>query len=162
MEPNSFIGTKEPASLADIEAIEREYEFTLPDDYKAHILQHNGGWPRYKSFLQLSENGEQVVRKISDFKSIKYGGTTLERSLKSLYSELHNDLVPFGTETGGDLFVLSVGPEDYGAVYYVSHESYKPPKRKEMSQPRQYGKGVSFLAPSFTAFLDGLVEGTPV
>jgi hypothetical protein len=28
--------------------------------------------------------------------------------------------------------------------------------------PLDYGSGVHFLAPSFTAFLDGLVAGTPV
>ena len=85
----------------------------------------------------------------------------MEDALQSLRDQLHADLVPFGEESGGDQFVLSVGPEDYGSVYYISHEFYKPPKRNEMKQSRQYGKGVSFLAPSFTAFLNGLVAGTP-
>jgi cell wall assembly regulator SMI1 len=156
MEPNPFSGTKEAATPADIAALEQDYDFTLPADYKAHLLRYNGGWPLRKAFPQPTDDGQTVVRKISDFKSIKYGPTTLERSLRALGNDLHSDLVPFGTETGGDLFCLSVGPEDYGSVYYISHESYKPPKRKEMKQPRAYGKGVSFLAPSFTAFLQGL------
>ena len=158
MEPNAFIGTKEPATQADVEAIEHEYGFTLPDDYKAHILRYNGGWPQRTTFMQLEEDGEQIARDVSDFKSVRHGTGTLERSLSSLRSELHDDLVPFAKEAGGDIFVLSVGPEDYGSVYYIGHEFYKPPKHKEMKQPRQYGKGVSFLAPSFTAFLDGLVD----
>jgi len=158
MEPNPFRGTKEAVSLADIVAIEQAYGFVLPDDYKAHLLQYNGGWPLRKSFAEPTQDGKLLLRKISDFKSVKYGPLTLEQSLRSLRASLHNDLVPFGTETGGDLFVLSVGTEDYGSVYYISHESYKPPKRTERQQPRQYGKGVSFLAPSFTAFLAGLIK----
>ncbi|WP_046246768.1 SMI1/KNR4 family protein [Hymenobacter terrenus] len=160
MTPHYFIGTQEPATLADIEAIEQQYGFTLPADYKAHLLQYNGGWPRDRdTFLQLDPvDGEHVERSVNQFKPVKNGDYTLESSLRSLRSELHDDLVPFANEAGGDQFVLSVGPEDYGSVYYISHEFYKPPKRKEMKQPRQYGKGVSFLAPSFTAFLDGLVD----
>lgn len=161
MEPNPFISTKEPATLADIQAIEREYDFVLPEDYKAHLLANNGGWPTRKTFIQLAEDGERIERRISDFKSIKHGPLKLERSLESLHDQLHPDLVPFGSETGGDLFVLSVGPEDYGSTYYVSHEFYRPPKNKARKVPRQYGTGVSFLAPSFTAFLHGLVAGTP-
>lgn len=153
-----FIGTEEPAVLADLQAIEATYGFVLPADYKEHILAYNGGWPKDENtFLQVGERGQAVARVLSDMKSVKYGDTTLERSLRSLRGDLHDDLVPIGTDAGGDLFCLSVGPEDYSAVYYISHEFYKPPKRKEMKQPRQYGKGVSFLAASFTDFLNGLV-----
>ncbi|MBF9219806.1 SMI1/KNR4 family protein [Hymenobacter ruricola] len=159
MEPNPFVSTKEPATLADIQAIEQEYHFTLPEDYKAHLLVHNGGWPTRKIFLQQNEDGSQTAQKISDFKSVKHGPSKLERSLGLLHDQLHPHLVPFGSETGGDLFTLSVGPEDYGSVYYISHEAYKPPKKKERQLPRQYGKGVSLLASSFTAFMAGLVAG---
>ena len=154
-----FAGTEEPATPSDIEAVEEEYNFALPDDYKAHLLLHNGGWPKERdTFMQPDEaGGDPIARTISDFYSIKHGDETLEDALEDLADQLHPNLVPFGSETGGDQFLLSVGPEDYGSVYYISHEFYTPPKRKEMKQPRQYGKGVSFLAPSFTAFLDGLV-----
>ncbi len=40
-----FIRTAEPASPAAIQAIEQEYGFTLPDDYKAHLLRYNGVGP---------------------------------------------------------------------------------------------------------------------
>jgi cell wall assembly regulator SMI1 len=153
-----FIGTEEPAVFADLQAIEATYGFVLPVDYKEHILAYNGGWPKdANTFLQVGEGGQQVARVLSDMKSVKHGDTTLERSLRSLRGDLHDDLIPFGTDTGGDLFCLSVGPEDYGAVYYISHEFYKPPKRKQMKQPQQYGIGVSFLATSFTNFLHGLL-----
>lgn len=158
MPASVFIGTEEPAALADLQALETTYGFVLPADYKAHILAYNGGWPKEENtFLQAGEPGRPVARVLSDMKSVKHGDTTLERSLRSLRGDLHDDLIPFGTDAGGDLFCLSVGPEDYGSVYYISHEFYTPPKRKALKEPRQYGKGVSFLAPSFTDFLQGLV-----
>jgi hypothetical protein len=153
-----FISTEEPAVLADLQAIEATYGFVLPVDYKEHLLTYNGGWPKDENtFLQVGEGGQPIARVLSDMKSVKHGDTTLERSLRSLRKDLHDDLVPFGTDTGGDLFCLSVGSEDYGAVYYISHEFYQPPKRKERKQPRQYGKGVFFLAAYFTNFLHGLL-----
>jgi hypothetical protein len=172
MEPNIFSGTKAPANLADIEAIEQAYGFTLPEDYKAHILQHNGGTPTRRTFLQpvWNEPSRFVEREVNDFYSIKNGGDTLESALKSLRDQLHDDLVPFADETDGDQFVLSVGTKDYGAVYYISHEFYTPPEYDYDEEadtstppaPMDYGEGVYFLAPSFTAFLEGLVAGTPV
>ena len=170
MDPNPFTRTQEPASPGDLAAIEQTYQFTLPTDYKAHLLQYNGGRPARRTFLELQPNGREVKRKISDFYSVRYGKNTLERSLELLYDQLHPDLVPFGDETGGDVFVMSVGPQDYGAVYYIAHESYIPPEYEYDDEadestppaPLDYGTGVHFLAPSFTAFLDGLVTGTPV
>lgn len=169
MDSNSWIGTKQPATQADVEALEQQLGFPLPEDYKAHILRHNGGWPDKATFVQSLPDGERVKRSISDFYSIRYGTNTVEEVLADL-DELHPDLVPFGSETGGDQFLLSVGPKDYGAVYYLSHEFYTPPEydydedtdESTPPAPLDYGSGVSFLAPSFTAFLDGLTEGTSV
>ena len=109
---------------------------------------------------------------MNKFYSIKHGGSSaLQTALDDLRDQIHHDLVPFADDAGGDQFCLSVGPEDYGAVYYISHESYVPPFGEEVYNeatdeyldapapaPRQYGEGVYFLAPSFTSFLEGLVE----
>lgn len=149
----AFARTAEPALLADIEAFETRIGKTLPEDYKAHLLRFNGGFPKRDTFVQ---NKEQFT--VNKFFSIGSGNMTLNDARRLTAGELHNDFVFFASDGGGDLFVLSVGAEDYGSVYYIAHESYKPPKRKEMSQPRQYGKGVYFLAPSFTEFYEGLVE----
>lgn len=169
MEPNPFLRTKEPATAADIAAIEQQYSFTLPEDYKVHILINNGGRPQRRTFVEVQADGNQVEHTISTFYSIRNGISTLEDSLNILHDQLHPDLVPFGSDAGGDQFVLSVGPQDYGSVYYVAHESYTPPEydydedtdTSTPPAPLDYGEGVHFLAPSFTAFLAGLVAGTP-
>lgn len=158
----SFTGTKAPATPADLQALETEYGFTLPADYKNHLLAHNGGWPADRdTFVQELGDGRRVARAVSDFYSVRHGAMLLEDALADVYDQLHPDLVPFAAEGGGDQFVLSVGPDDYGSVYYVAHELYRPPAFLENDEaearPRDYGKGVSLLAPSFTAFLEGLV-----
>jgi hypothetical protein len=169
MESNSWIGTKAPATQADLAAIERQHGFTLPEDYKTHILRYNGGWPDKATFVQFLPDGERVDRSISDFYSVHQGTNTVEEAILDL-DEIHPDLVPFGSEAGGDQFLLSVGPKDYGAVYYLSHEFYTPPEydydedtdESTPPAPLDYGSGVHFLAPSFTAFLNGLVDGPPL
>jgi hypothetical protein len=166
MESNPFKGTEQPVAPSDITAIEQHYGFTLPDDYKAHLLLYNGGRPQRRVFMEVRPDGRQVPRKISDFYSVRYGKPNLEKSLELLSDQLHLDLVPFGNETGGDQFVLSVGPEDYGSVYYIAHEFYTPLEydydeetdTSTLPPPGQYGGGVYFLAPSFTEFLNRLVD----
>lgn len=175
MEPNPFARTQPPATSADLAAVEGRYGFTLPADYKAHVLRHNGGRPARRTFIQTDTDGHTIERKLRSFYPVKTGDDTLEDALQSLHDQLHPDLVPFADESGGDQFVFSVGPEDYGAVYYVAHEFYTPPVGEDVYNeetdeyedapsppPRQYGEGVYFLAPTFTAFLEGLVAGTPV
>jgi hypothetical protein len=89
MEANLFKGTEEPATSADIEAIEQEYGFTLPDDYKAHLLTHNGGWPTRTTFLQPEpdEPGEFIAREVSEFASVGAGENTLEDNLEQFSGE---------------------------------------------------------------------------
>jgi cell wall assembly regulator SMI1 len=167
MEQNPFVRTQAPAGSADLQAVEQKYNFVLPDDYKAHILANNGGRPTRRTFMQLDADGQVTERKLRSFYPVKNGDDTLENALQSLHDQLHPHLIPFGEESGGDQFVLSVGPEDYGSVYYVAHEFYHPSFSDNDSssalskQALQYGEGVYFLAPSFTAFLEGLVVGTP-
>lgn len=167
MQAYEFLGTREPLTPVDLVALEAAHGFTLPADYKAHLLAHNGGWIRGGAvFLQpATEGGEVVERDISNFNAVKYGKNTVESSLEDLGGDIHPDLVPFGDEAGGDIFVLSVGPQDYGAVYYIAHEFYTPPgfeydeeaDESTPPAPLDYGLGVHFLASSFEEFLNGLV-----
>lgn len=169
-----FVRAQDSVTPAQLEAIEQQYGFVLPTDYKQHLLRINGGYPKKRSFFKIDEDGIQREYQVNQFKAVQHGSATLERSLESLRDQLHPDLVPFANEAGGDQFCLSVGPEDYGSVYYVSHESYVPPFGKETYNeatdeyvdapppaPREYGEGVYYLAPSFTTFLDGLIASTP-
>ncbi|RZJ56793.1 MAG: SMI1/KNR4 family protein, partial [Hymenobacter sp.] len=163
MEPLVFKGTERPITPVDLQAVEQQYSFTLPDDYKAHLLRSNGGWPVRDTFFQPDPEGKgQVVkRSVNSFYAVRYGDDTLEESMESLRSDLHPDLVPFADDAGGDQFVLSVGSQDYGSIYYISHEFYTPPEGEYNEDtdeytspaPLDYGSGVNFLAPSFTAFL---------
>jgi len=153
METQTFLHTASPATEVDLQAFESTHGIELPNDYKAHLMASNGGYPKRRTFFK--DNQEFTV---NQFFSAGSGSMTLHDVRRRTFSDLHNDLVFFADDAGGDLFCLSVGPEDYGSVYYIAHESYRPPKRKEMSHPRQYGKGVYFLAPSFTDFLNGLAR----
>lgn len=166
MEPNPFLQTDQPATMADILAIEQQYGFTLPDDYKQHMLACNGGFPQRRTFVEIDPDGDQIERDVNNFYSVRYGVSTLERTLELLADQIHSDLVPFANDAGDDQFLLSVGPQDYGSVYYIGFEFYTPSDDDDDEDtdeaPLDYGSGVHFLAPSFTAFLNGLVEGTPV
>jgi cell wall assembly regulator SMI1 len=72
MLPLLFFGVEQPVTTADVEAIEQEYGFKLPEDYKTHIIEHNGGWPSRKIFWQVNTDEHSVERRISDLYSIIY------------------------------------------------------------------------------------------
>jgi hypothetical protein len=44
--PLLFTGTEQAVTAVDLQAVEQEYDLQLPDDYKAHLLTYNGGWPQ--------------------------------------------------------------------------------------------------------------------
>ncbi|BAP32479.1 uncharacterized protein CHSO_3442 [Chryseobacterium sp. StRB126] len=105
---------------------------SLPQDYKEHMLKYNGGSPLSYD-LYFGEPDEGIL--LSGFKSIKYGTSLVEQK-----DYLPPKYLSIGyTETG--YLAMSLDEKEYGNIFIYYSEAE-----------------LALLAPSFTEFLEGLVD----
>jgi hypothetical protein len=111
-----------PLSSEELAAVERRLGIDLPDDYRAFLLEQNGGAPYPSQFL--GEGGHPL--RITRFLSVGLAGpgppdpNDFEATVAFHRDELElpPHLVPIGLVDYEDFLLLSVAGEDRGTVYY--------------------------------------------
>lgn len=120
----TFLETSPAISDFDISAIESDLGVIFPNDFRAHYLSANGGYPE----ADIYKWSDGSLTTINTFFSIMYEGfTSLEKTYKNLIlSEkyLPIGIIPFCTDDGGNFFCISCRERDYGYVYYCNNDNY--------------------------------------
>ncbi len=123
--------------LSDLGSFERSLGAMLPDEYRSHLLRHNGGCVKGVRRLCLLDHvygihdGPNWAR-FPDTSKI-YGGL------------VPRHVLPVADDPGGNLICVAVSGRKRGAVYFWDHEC-----------GRDSESGLRFLAESFSAYLRGL------
>jgi hypothetical protein len=148
MYSNKILGTKENILEADLQVLEKIFNFIFPASFKNHYLLYNGGYPE-KGLHVGNDYNEYVVDYFIPVKNEN------GRSLFSILPLLNDEkikpswLIPFADEEGGNLFCFSISEKDNGAIYYYNHEF-------------EYGDNpenhIVYLAQSLPNFINNLVE----
>jgi hypothetical protein len=109
-------------SITEIEAFEKEFNISLPHDYRIFILTYNA--------IDLKEcifNKGNEKYYIDVFYPLS---ETYELSLQFMFQNLkeyfRNDFLPFANDSGGWQFVLSLKSDDYGKVYFCRMDDSPP------------------------------------
>lgn len=135
----------------DISKVEKELDVKLPHDYKAFLLQNNGGSPVEDwvfDFIQiLPESGKpfensSVIREFSTLSDLPffYGNLIGEELIPEKFIPIASD--PFGNE-----ILLCADENNCGKIYFGDHETYDPKTDYWL---------MTELANSFTEFVDKL------
>ena len=124
-------------NLFEIREFENKLGLSLPEDYKTHMLQYNGGRPEGHNVFFNTSNDKISL---GYFHPIKYGCSTVEKIYELTHDFLPKNHVSIGdTHTG--YLNMCLDQNDYGAVY-LYHSNKKERK----------------IANSFTEFVNGLVD----
>ena len=107
-----FTNTEKKLLNEDIVVFEQEIGLQLPEAFKLHILDKNGGVPKKRYFDDT---------RISRFLSIKYGNNTIEKLYNNIKDVVPNGFLPFAEGSGFE-FYLSLADEGYGKVYLWFHD----------------------------------------
>ncbi|GKQ48667.1 SMI1/KNR4 family protein [Pseudomonas syringae pv. theae] len=101
-------------NLGDFAELERLVGGKLPQSFKKFYLKNNGGYIDNKRLY-----GDEYVYSIHGFESIKEGNPGVEVSYLDFVEndKLFLGLVPFAFDEGGNSYLLSVRPDDYGFIY---------------------------------------------
>ncbi|OJV94841.1 MAG: hypothetical protein BGO39_34035 [Chloroflexi bacterium 54-19] len=135
-----------PASESDVREFESLIKSRLPEDYRAFLLAHNGGEPDPEVFFINESQGDDILAKFYGlYKEPKY--SSLAWCFETYRGRMPSNIIPIGTDPGGNQVCLSIGGSDYGAIYFWDHEG--------IGETPPY-ENLYLLAPNFSAFLDGL------
>ncbi|MHC4830938.1 MAG: SMI1/KNR4 family protein [Planctomycetota bacterium] len=131
-------------------ALEELLGTTLPEDYRACLLEHNGGRPVPRSF-RVPGHREQVFDVHYLYGLADRVETSLLEWRVNNYTDFVQDgLLPIGGTETGDQILLRVAGDPIGEVLFWDYTS---------------GEGDQALypiAPNFAEFLDSLFEGESV
>ena len=131
--------------VAELMDFEKENGIKLPEDYKNFLLTHNGGVP----FPNNNPNPSTPVAYIFGMHNGEYYAS-LYKHIDMFSKRLPFDTFPIASDPFGNLFIMSLNPEGLGNVYFWDHEG------EPTNQDGHYTDNTSFVAISFTEFLDNL------
>ena len=143
--------------LTDLEKFERDLGAALPAQYRAFLLEHNGGTPQPTGFLApddilQGEDSPMSAREIVCFYALRFVKsddiTEEEMVAWPLQSALHDfmaerpdsKLIPIGQDWSGNYICIGCAGASRGQIFFTDHEY-------EQS---------CLLAESFDAFLQSL------
>ena len=153
----------EPVGPSDIAALEAAIGVKLPDQLRSFFLKFNGGLPFP---LDLPEDNAVWVRLDwpPDSRAASAGvGADVARILsinsppqvdflrtwKDFKHRIPPDMLPFGYDSGGSLYVVGTGPDNLGRIYFWerSHEA-------DVGAGQRPGyDNIAEVAPTFEEFL---------
>jgi hypothetical protein len=127
---------------ADIAAVEQRLGVSFPADYRAFLLQVNGGTPRPGKW-------------VSQFFSVGDGEPSFEtafHNLKVVEQRIPRRLIAVAENAGGDLYCISTEGSDRGTVYFWTHE--RESRQKPAANGGPDDAALRKFAPSFEALLE--------
>ncbi len=146
---NKFTDTEASVDETTLQRVEKELEFTFPEQFREHYLAFNGGHPERRQFRK-----DDTIFLVNQFHPLRHGHRN--DTFEYICRDLRNDegiipwhLIPFADDPGGDYFCFSTKPGEVGAIYYFCGEHIDEPEGP-----------LTFLSDSLREFIEQLEEDT--
>lgn len=139
--PNEF-GKLQIKTLEDFEELN---EIKLPNDYREFLIKFNGGGPYPNGVaLQYGDTDVQYIFGMHDgpFYSNFFA------YLDAYVDRVPTGYIPIANDSGGNLFIMSLRPENFGEISFWRHEF----ELKE-GDTADYFDNTEVLTNSFGSFL---------
>jgi len=135
--------------------IENLIDLKLPNEYKLHLLKHNGGKCTPSQF-DFIEKGKPTTSSIDWFLAIYDGEYDSLQDYINTYKldekRLPIHFVPIAHDAGGNLICISCGKKDYGQIFFWDHENEIDYR---VTDDYKYSN-IYFIAKDFNEFLNNL------
>lgn len=135
--PNRF-GALDAKELKDFEI---SNDIVLPEDYKAFLMAYNGGQPIY------TENEDHPL--VKWFYGFHEGPlwSNIYHAIDVYHNRIPSWYLPIACDPFGNLFLMSLYPDNYGLVTFWDHET------EAEGDANQYFDNMRAVADSFTLFI---------
>jgi len=136
-------------SRSDIKALESDLSIDFPPEYVEFLQEYNGGRPFPDGVKVNGDHFDFIGHLYAIRKELAHDD--LARNIEEYKDMILGHYLPFGESPGGDVYCLSLKPEEFGFVYHWDHEEaiYE-------GEPWEYN--MTQLATSFNQFLAELYE----
>lgn len=136
-----------PINPKDIVEFEEDNEVSLPDDYKEFLLEHNGGHPEPSALPAFGTDVNWLFGMVEEpaWASLFHALAVYEGRIPSWY-------MPIGTDSGGNLYIMSLYEENKGVIALWWHEDEAPTNGSD------YFDNLTPVADSFSEFAALLIE----
>lgn len=151
----TFTNTERQLSDRDIDVIELMVGLKFPDQYRKHLLMHNGGQckPNVFTFVEKGKFSDSQVDRFLAIYDGEYDNLKDDIEIFKLDEKrMPSHMVPIAHDPGGNLICISCGSSDFGAVYFWDHENEVD---YSVADDRDYSN-LYKIADNLTEFFDGL------
>ena len=121
-----FVDTSSPATVAELDELERYAQLPFPDAYRQHLLRYNGGRcePNGFHFVEHGQPTSSLVDWFLPTRKERWGSLRdYIETFKVDEKRLPDALLPIAHDPGGNLICLSCAGNDAGHVYFWDHET---------------------------------------
>ena len=145
---------EEKIGIEDIERLESRLDFEFPEEYKQHLLKHNGGRCEPNLFF-FSEDGKKSSSDVDWFLAL-YDGEfdnleTFFRDYKIDEKRMPVNIFPIASDSGGNAICMD---KENCSIYFWDHE-------KEVDyniSPDEDWSNLYFISDSLKDFIDSLTS----
>ncbi len=145
-----FSDCAKPLSKEEIKEVEQLLQINLPEEFKNHYLQYNGGIPENEHFYMEEYD---TFLWLNNFLSLKHENEnvkdwTVEKCYLNYVNKkiIPREYVPFATDLGGNLICVNIKDK---AIYIIYMDS---------GNPKEDADSFRKLAESFDCFINNLEE----
>jgi len=119
-----FICTQADITELELSEIEEKLNVKFTEEYKTHILNHNGGGPLYYYYKTFD---------FARFYSLRYGDEKLSKIVKKLKGQIPDGFLPIAFDPESNEFCINTNEgEEYGYIYMIlTDEDENPLPDKE-------------------------------
>lgn len=141
-QPNEF----GMVDMKEMIAFEQENEIKLPQDYKAFLIENNGGKPVYEG------NSDGIL--VDWFYGFHEGPawSTIYYAIDVFHSRIPSWFFPIGCDPFGNQYLMSLYEGNYGLVAFWDHE------KESKGNASQYFDNMRIIGDSFSEFLTKLAS----
>lgn len=156
---NGFSNCEKALTLEDFISVEQELSVKLPDDLKAHYIDHNGGTPERS--VWVDPEGKWDDNEVRDFIPFRYSDRfgddsdfTAEGRTKREWSEqqLPPHLIQFAFDWGGNYYCVD---HRDGKVYFFVRDVWSD----NLTIEKNWIVNTRYVTTSFKSFIDNLAAG---
>jgi hypothetical protein len=112
--------SQQPITAIEIQEFEKEFNLTLPENFKKFYRKFNGGF--------VYDDDDDLIAQIF---TIKYGDLTLSEMIQGnqiLEKNVPREYLPFATTDVGHIITALIDSQDpnFGKIYLFRHDTLEP------------------------------------